>query len=152
MASKRMSQFLELRPKLDVVVDFAVERDPVTAGLVRHRLTAGLVQVDDRKTAVAERHTRRLVEAFAIRPAVTLDRDHRTDISRRPIVTIPRIRNSGNATHECLGYVSGRSARASTPFPPFSHQVGVTPACLSARQSASRLLRWRYQSVSESCV
>jgi hypothetical protein len=43
---------LELAPQLAIVVDLAVERDPVAAVGGRHRLRAGLREIDDGKSAM----------------------------------------------------------------------------------------------------
>jgi len=60
----------EFRPKLAIVVDLAVQDDPEPAALVRHRLRAGVGEVDDAQPCVAKGDVGLRVHAAAVWPAV----------------------------------------------------------------------------------
>ena len=65
--------------KLEVVVNLTIERKPIPLIWVGHRLVTGGADVENRETAVAQSGVRRGIEAFAIRAAMPLQRDHLAD-------------------------------------------------------------------------
>ena len=86
----------KLVAQLDVIEDFAVERDPDRAVLIGHRLPAAR-DVDDAQTGVSERRPRLAVDPIRIGPAMPQYRDHVGHAMRVDFSVCPR--NSRNATH-----------------------------------------------------
>ena len=69
MGAETVTRRFELLTQGLKIVDLAVERQPATAVLTRHRLlTAG--EIDDRQAAMAEAHTGRTVIARLVRAAM----------------------------------------------------------------------------------
>ena len=66
----RWPRFSSSSPKLDVVVDLAVEHELERAIFVRHRLMPSPRQVDDGQTAMAESDRAFHVESLVVWPAV----------------------------------------------------------------------------------
>ena len=79
VGAKDMASTGQIVSQLEVVVDFAVERDPQPAIASRHGLPASRRQIDDAQSIVAER--RRAADVFEraerVRPPMVLDADHR---------------------------------------------------------------------------
>ena len=87
----------QLGPKLDVVEDLAVERDPQRAVLVGHRLMAA-ADIDDAESGVAERTRPVQVHTLGVGPAVRQRAGHPFDQLRRRWRAI-EIYDSGYPTH-----------------------------------------------------
>src|SRR5262249_17032749 len=76
---KRVPQLDELGPKLDVVIDLAVEDDRIRPG--RHRLMTGL-EVDDRQPLEPEPDAPCDEHAVGIRPTMPDEVGHGRDLAR----------------------------------------------------------------------
>ena len=96
-------------PELDVVEDFAVERDPKGSILVRHGLTAA-GEIENAQPCVGQAGTRLDVHAAVVRPAVIQHGDHAGQIICVDVGS--RRHDSRNAAHfremQSKGLANGR--------------------------------------------
>ena len=99
MAPEAMAARFELRSKLQEVVDFAVEREPdLTVGR-RHRLGAGLAQVDDGQPAMTQAGMIPRPDARSVRSAVGNQIAHALHEGCRHRALRHVVDPAGNATH-----------------------------------------------------
>ena len=137
----------QFRPKLDVVVDLAVEVDPHGTVGRGHRSVPGGRQVDDREPVVAE-PDRALgvdVDAGVVRAPMAERRDH--GVQPAPLQRLPRPRDPGDAAHQAWlpwGAACRSSMMASITFRSRSsstlteRSVGITYGRITSPQMEPR--------------
>src|SRR5581483_3926285 len=110
LAAEAMTFRLQLGAQLDVVVDLAVEHELAAAVRGWERLEAGVGEVDDRESKVAEAHTVVGEDAAPVGAAMLDPVEHRVDA--RPVRRPVEVDDPAEAAHAYAAIAAGDCSAA----------------------------------------
>ncbi len=151
MGVKPVAALLEVLTQLAVIVDLAVENDPLRTVLVMHRLLAR-GEIDDRQPPHREPDILMQVKTVVVRPAVNDRSIHRPEhlAVRRPPTHYLQIRRSRTCLELFLPLGTQSRLEHFSPLPSREYRVLTLfldqhqPTAMNINKKTCICVRWRY--------